>query len=351
MKILSSFKQGLALTRRTKRMIFFAWFVNVVLAMAIALPTMKQLDGYLRGTVMDEQILERTDAAWVGTFRADNEKSEYIRGLDWSVYAYAPFLTHLEMQMNGAFIKTLATFVSDFFVRWELNLGPTSLLFFLSLLYVCTHTFLAGGFIGIYAKEYPSTFTEFLMDGARYFGKFFRVALVALILYYLFYFFIVDWMNSSIQSWTQHEASETVPYRYYMIRNIVVLFMVSLLSMIFDYARVRMVVDERTSSLGASVAGARFAFANFTSTYGLYFLLTAIGFILIVLYAVVESLIPQNSYWPLVLLFLVQQLYMLFRLWLKANFYAGQTRLYQALTAEHHAMSVTATQPSTQHSG
>lgn len=346
MKILSSFKQGFTLSRRTKRMIFFAWFVNVVLAMAIALPTMKQLDGYLRGTVMDEKILERADAAWVGTFRADMEKSESIRGLDWTIYQYAPFLNHLEMQMSGAFIKTLANFVYDFFVRWELNLGPTSLLFFLSLLYVCTNTFLAGGFIGIYAKDYPSTFTEFLMDGARYFGKFFRVALVALILYYLFYAFIVDLLNNSIQSWTQNEASETVPYRYYMVRNVLVLFLVSLLSMIFDYARVRMVVDERTSSLGAFIAGARFAFANFASTYGLYVLLIVIGFILIALYAIVESLIPQNSYWPLVLLFVVQQLYMLFRLWLKANFYASQTRLYQTLTAEHHALGVTVTQPS-----
>lgn len=347
MKIISSFKQGLTLTRRTKRMIFFAWFVNVLLAMAIALPSMKQLDSYLRGTVMDEQILERTDPAWVGAFRADMEKSEYIRSLDWTIYQYAPFLNHLEMQMNGTFIRTLANFVYGFFIRWELNLGPTSLLFFLSLLYVCTNTFLAGGFIGIYSKDYPSTFTEFLMDGARYFGKFFRVALVALILYYLFYFFLVDWINNSIQSWTQNEASETVPYRYYMVRNVVVLFMVSLLSMIFDYARVRMVVDERTSSLGASIAGARFAFANFANTYGLYFLLIVIGFILIVLYAIVESLIPQNSYWPLVLLFLVQQLYMLLRLWLKANFYASQTRLYQTVSAGEHSLSVSTAQPAT----
>lgn len=347
MKIISSFKQGLKLTRRTKRMIFFAWFVNVVLAMMIALPAMKQIDGYLRGTVMDEKILERVDPAWVGAFRADMEKSEYVRALDWTIYEYAPFVNHLEMQMNGVFIKTLATFLYGFFIQWEINLGPTSLLFFLSLLYVCTNTFLAGGFIGIYAKEYPSTFTEFLMDGARYFGKFFRLALVALILYYLFYVFVVDSVNSSIQSWTQNEASETVPYRYYMIRNAVVLFLVSLLSMIFDYARVRMVVDERTSSLGASIAGARFAFANFPSTYGLYFLLIVIGFILIVFYAVVESLIPQTSYWPLLLLFLVQQFYMLFRLWLKANFYAGQTRLYQELTVGQHAASVSTTQPAT----
>lgn len=346
MNVFFSFKQGLTLTRRTKRMIVFAWFVNVLLAMVIALPTMKQLDGYLRGTVMDEKILERMDAAWAGAFRADMEKSEYIRGLDWTIYEYAPFLNHLEVQMNGTFVRTLGTFLYDLIINWELNLGPTSLLFFLSLLYVCINAFLAGGFIGIYAKDYPSTFTEFLMDGARYFGKFFRLALVALIVYYLFYVFIVDGINSFIQSTTQAEASEVVPYRYYLVRNVLVLFFFSLLAMVFDYARVRMVVDDRTSSLGAFVAGIRFAFGNFANAYGLYLILTLMGFLLIVLYALLESTIAQNSYWPLVLLFVVQQAYVLLRLWLKANYYAGQTRLYQALTTHQHAANLSPAPPS-----
>lgn len=340
MKILSSFKQALRLTRRTKRMIFFAWFLNVVLAMVIALPFMKQLDGYVRGTVMDEKILEQMDASWISAYRADMEKSEYARAIDLTIFGYAPFMSQLEMQMNGTFIRSLAGFLYGFFIQWELNLGPTSLLFFLSLVYVCLSTFLSGGFIGIYAKDYPSTFTEFLMDGAKYFGKFFRIALVALIIYYVFYSVLVDWINSSIRSWTAQDASETVPYAYYMIRNVVVLFLFSLLVMMFDYARVRMVVDDRTSSLGASIAGTRFAFSHFLNTYGLYLLLTVIGFVLIAAYAIVESLLAQDSYWPLLVLFLIQQFYMLLRLWLKAAFYAGQTRMYQEISQEEHAKSV-----------
>jgi hypothetical protein len=48
-----------------------------------------------------------------------------------------------------------------------------------------------------------------------------------------------------------------------------------------------------------------------------------------------------------VLLFVVQQLYMLVRMWLKANFYASQTRLYRTTMLEHHAAGVPATQPAT----
>jgi hypothetical protein len=114
MKIMTSFKQGLAQVSRTKRMIFFAWFINVLFAMVLALPFLKQLDSYLRDTVMDEKILERVDPAWVENYRADMEKSEFVRSLDYTMFGYAPFLNHLELQMNGAFVKTLAGFCTTF---------------------------------------------------------------------------------------------------------------------------------------------------------------------------------------------------------------------------------------------
>ena len=336
MNILSAFKQGIAQVSRTKRFVFFAWFVNVVITMPLALPVLSQLDGYLRNTVMEEKILQRMDATWADTYRADMENSEFLRTLDYSVFGYAPFVNHLEMQMNGTFIKTLGGFLYDFFFRWEINRASTSLLFLLSLLYVCMNSFLSGAFIAVYSKEYPFSFTEFLTEGARYFGKFFRIALVALLIYFLFFTLVVDWMNNSIARWTQAEASETVPYTYYMIRNVIVLFFFSFLAMIFDYARVRMVVDDRTSSLAASAAGTKFAVTNARSTYGLYLLLSLIGLVLIALYAMIERVIPQDSYWPLLLLFVLQQCYMLARFGLKAGFYGSQTRLYQTISFERH---------------
>jgi hypothetical protein len=321
-------------------MILFAWFLNVLFAMVLAFPVLKQLDGYLRETVMDEKVLGQLDPAWAEGYRVDMEKSEYTRALDYTMFSYAPFLSHLEMQMEGGFVRTLAGFLYDFFVRWEINPRSTSLLFFISLLYVCVNTFLAGGFVGMYSRNYRSTFPEFLIEGARNFGRFFRIALVALLVYYLFFSYLVNWINTSISQWTENEASETVPFLYYMIRNVVVLFLVAFLFMIFDYARIRMVVDERTSSLGATAAGAKFAISNALQTYGLYLLLTFIGVVLIIAYAVIEKSMPQASYWPLFFLFVIQQCYVIARLWLKAGFYASQISLYRTVSKEEHLKGV-----------
>jgi hypothetical protein len=339
MNILSAFKQGITQVAKTKRMVFFAWFVNVVIALPLALPALNQLDTYLRTSIADESLLQHTDAGWMASYRADMEHSEFLRAIDYSVFSYAPFMNHLDSQMNGAFIRTVGSFLYDFFFRWEINRTATSLLFLLSLVYVCVNSFLAGGFIGIYSKQYPFSFTEFLAEGAKFFGKFFRISLVALLVYFLFFTLIVDWINNSIVRWTQAGASETVPYTYYMIRNVVVLFLFSILNMMFDYARVRMVVDDRTSSLAGSAAGIKFAVVNARSTYGLYLLLCLVGLALIVVYALIEHVLPQDSYWPLLALFVIQQAYVFARLWLKAGFYASQTKLYQVISFDQHRRS------------
>jgi len=345
MKIIATLKQGLAETSRTKRMILFAWFVNVLFALVLALPLLNTLDNYLRGTVMEEKLLQQMDPAWSGTFRHDFEKSELTRFVDYTIFGYAPFVNHLEMYLDGTYIKSIGSFLSNLFFHFEITPGYNSILVLLGFLYICMSNFLAGGFISMYSREYRSSFSEFMMDGAKYFGRFFRLALLALVFYYLFFTLLVDWIDASIPAWTQNSVSEQTPYLFYIIKGILAIFLLSVFSMVFDYARIRIVLDDRTSALLASVAGGRFALRNFLNTYGLYFLLALLGVVLITIYALLEGLIPQDSYWPLVAVFLLQQLYMIARFWLKASFYACQTALYRDLATEEHRAAVAAISP------
>mgnify|MGYP001042418220 CR=1 FL=1 len=330
MSILSSFKQGFERTTKTKRMIFFAWFVNVLFALVVALPFLNTLNGYVRDTVMDEKLLAQMDATWYATLRADFEKNDLVRSFNYTIFGYAPFVNHLEMTLNGTFVKSIGNFLNSLIFSLEVDPRRTSVLILLGILYLGLTSFLAGGFISMYAKDQRSTFSEFLADGGKYFGKFFRLTLLALLVYYLFFTLFFDWVTSGIPRWTQNAPSEEGPFLYYMIKGGIVLVVLSILAMIFDYARIRIIVDVRTSSLFASLAGARFAFRNFVRAYGLYLLLSVVGVLLIVLYALLEAQLPQDSYWPLVLVFLLQQLYMISRMWLKAGFYACQTHLYRS---------------------
>lgn len=338
--IIASLKSGTARVSQTKRMVALAWGVNVLFALALALPLLTQLNGYLRTSTLDEKLLKQMDAAWFETYQFDFEKSEIAKLMDYSIFSYAPFFNHLEAQLSGTFVKAIGGFLYDLILRFEINPKPISLLFGLGFFYVCISNFLAGGFIGMYAKDYRTSLNEFFIDSARYFGKLFRLSLFSLLVYYLLFAIIVTWVTDAIPLWTRNASSEAIPFRYYMVVGGLTWFVLSVFSMIFDYARIRIVVEDRTSVVAAAFAGARFAYNNFFNTFGLYLLLGFIGIVFVAMYALLESQISQTSFWLIVLVFVLQQLYMIVRFWLKAIWYASQTFMFRESSAKQHITSV-----------
>lgn len=341
MSILQAFRIGFRQTWQAKRMVFFAWIVNLVLALTVALPIVNLLDEYIAGTVYEEKLLDGLDSNWFDTFRADHREHSLVRSFDYTITGYAPFFAHYEMFLSGAVLKAIGNFLVDLVFRWRIaveSLGPLTILTFV---YLLASTFLAGSFIGSFAKPYRVTFQEFLMEGAKYFGKFFRISLVFLIIGLVFFEGIVDWWTGSIPSMTQDSPSEWTPFVHYMTRNAVVLIVLGVLTLWFDYAKIRTVVDDRFSAVFATWAGLRFVFSNFGATAGLFLLLVGIGLGFMVLYALLQSTVSVSGYWSMVLLFFLQQLYIAARLAVRAMAYASQTQLYQSrINREHRAESV-----------
>ena len=338
MTTIQLFKQGLSKVRHTKRMILFAWSVNLVVALILAFPLRNQLDTYIQNTVMEERLLEKYDEIWAGGYRFEYQNSEITRLFDVSLFGYAPFFQHLQGVMNGAVVRATGSFLSDLIFGFKIVPSYFNLLTLLALLYAVINSFVAGGFIGAYAREYRSSFQDFLVDGAKYFGRFFRVSMMSLIFYALFFSLVMNWINNSIPAWTATEPSEATPYTYYMVRNVVFFLLLGIFMMCLDYSKIRIVVDDRLSAILAFFAGFRFAFKNFGKTAGMYLILSIIGFVLAWLYAGIEGLLSNSSYWGIFAVALVQQAYMLGYFWLKANFFASQTSLYQdAVKREHDA--------------
>lgn len=334
--IISALRQGVAKVNQSKRMVLFAWLVNVTLTLTVALPMLSQLDTALKGTVLEERLLEKVEPNWFQTFQRDQEANPLARFFDYSMFGIAPFLNHYEAYLAGIFVKNVARFLMDLFFSFSVSAQYLNILSILAFAYLLSSTFLAGGFVGIYAKTYRVTFPEFLMEGAKYFGRFFRLSLLSLIVYYLLFNFLVDWWTGSIPRWTAEEPSEMTPFIYYMIKNVVVILIVGFITICFDYAKIRMVVDDRISALFAVAAAVKFAARHVWKVSGVYLGLNLVGVLFVAVYGFLERQIPQTGYWTILLVFLFQQIYMLSRFWLKASFYATQTDLYQKLAMADH---------------
>jgi hypothetical protein len=342
MTTIQAFSEGLKKVNRSKRLVFYVWFVNFAIAMLLAIPLLNQLDAYIAPTINEERLLQRWDDNWYQTFRADFEKNDIASLLNYSILGYAPFATNLNGILNGAGIRSIAGFFIDLFTKFEFRTGGLGILSLLLLFYTLLSTYFAGGFISAYSQDSTFTLKEFLSKGATYFGRFFRLFLLSLLLFYLFAL-LIDSLNHGIASITANSPTEMTPFLWYFIRNLFFFFLLAVFMMWFDYAKIRFIVDDRWSALGAFGAGVKFSIKNFGSTFPLVLLLTILGIALMALYGFLEHLIPQTGYWTILIVFFLEQLYMLFRICVKALFYGTQTALFQGLSAEQHASQIDTT--------
>ncbi|MEX1140160.1 MAG: hypothetical protein WEB33_07285 [Bacteroidota bacterium] len=340
MGIFQALRIGIRQVNQTRRMIVFAWLVNVTLSLTIAVPFLSQVESAVRGTVMEERLLEQMDSNWFQSFRLDNQSNPIVLPFDYTIFGYAPFLLHYESVLSGTMIKNIGNFFLDLIFRWRVGfeyLGPLTILAFV---YLLASTFLAGAFVGTYAKSYRMSFQEFLTEGGKYFGKFFRISLFSLFVYLLLFDVVFDFWREWIRQATANDPSEMTPFTHYMIKNAVVVLAIGFLTMCFDYAKVRMVVDDRFSALFAVWAGVKFVVKNFWSAAGLFLSLSVLGVVFMALYAFFQGTFPVSGYWSILALFVLQQLYVGIRLWLKAAFYASETQLYQSLMQTDHRTEV-----------
>ena len=97
--------------------------------------------------------------------------------------------------------------------------------------------------------------------------------------------------------------------------------------MIFDYAKVRAVVEDRRSMLGAIRAALGFIQRNYGAAVGLFIANFSLFAIVIGLYAVVAP--GGVSGWSVPIGFALGQLYVIARLWVKLVFWASETALFQ----------------------
>ena len=350
MLITSSLKEGVSRANNSKRVLFFLLFVNILVTSIVAMRFLTSLENYVKDTVMEEKLLGEFDFAWYSAYQFDFQKNEYMTSFSPWVFGYSVFYQNTEALLNGNTFKPIGNFVKDLIFGFKVSastLGPIALL---GLLYVLIGNFTSGGLLGIYNKSAKFfLFSEFLESGARYFGKLFRLSLLALILYFLFFVLLVDPITGKVSDWTANSPSEVTPFVYYMVKNVLVLFVLLFINMAFDYAKIKMVVEDRISSLLAMFSAFGFCFKNFFRVYTLYILIGLIGILFIVLYSWIESLIPQTSFSTILVVFLLQQLYMFWKIWRKGTFYASQLTLYKEVTQQEESLLPSTVVPGTAH--
>lgn len=199
-------------------------------------------------------------------------------------------------------------------------------------LYLLAWIFLTGGVIDRYARQRPTRAAGFFAAGGVHFFTLLRLAAVAGLAYWWLFAYVHRWLFLEFfvdQTRTLSAEREVMAWRValYLVFGLLLVTV----NVIVDYAKIRIVVEDRRSALGALSAATRFVWRRLPRVASLYALNGLVLLIGVALWAVIAPGVHAGLL--LWLTFLAGQLYVLARLALKLQFIASQTALFQSSLA------------------
>jgi len=195
-------------------------------------------------------------------------------------------------------------------------------------LYLAAWTFLTGGIIDRYARQRHTRAAGFFAACGVHFFRLLRLTVISGVAYawlfaYVFPWLFLEWFVDRTRTMAVERDVFLVRLALYVVFGILLLTV----NVIVDYTKIRIVVEDRRSALGALSAAMRFVWRRRGRVAGLYALNGLVFLIVIGIWAAIDP--GAHGGLMLWLTFLVSQLYLLARLALKLQFLASETALFQ----------------------
>jgi hypothetical protein len=195
--------------------------------------------------------------------------------------------------------------------------------------YLCVWTFLLGGIIDRYARQRATRTHGFFSAAGVYFFRFLRLGLIAGLLYWLLFRYVHPWLfDTWFDRATRDVDSERIAFAWRMLMYAIFAALLVAVNVAMSYAKVRLVVEDRRSAIGALVAALRFCWRHKRAVAGVYGLNVLLLLAVIALWALVAPGAGGAglSMWAR---FIAGQLYILARLAVGMQFVASHAALFQ----------------------
>lgn len=311
MAALSAFRAGIGRVNRSPLILMGMFLVTLLIALPLSLALRGMLSAHLGRSLAADAAAAGANYEWWQEFSAS------ASGLGTT---FAPTIIGF-----GAVLDSVGGLMD--------NLPLATTIAGATIAWMIIWSFLSGGVLDRYARNRPIRTAGFFAACGTHFWRFLRLAVVGWLVYLLLFSVLHSWIfDFGYQTLT---SDVTVERQAFAIRTIgYLLFGAALLlcSMVFDFARVRIVVEDRRSAVGALAASLRFVRRNLSAVVLLYLLNGAVLLLLLAAYAIVGRSGP-NSGWQMWAVLLAGELYILARHYLKLLFYASQTALFQSALA------------------
>jgi hypothetical protein len=285
-----------------------SFVLTLTLSMPLAFALRDMLEAHFGRSLMADAALRGANAEWWQEFsaQATGIGTTFVP----SIAGFGAVLLNLsDFLDNVPLVTTIAGVTGAWLVVWS---------------------FLSGGIIDRLARDRPTRARGFFGACGEHFAPIARLGLVALLGYGLLF----GWLHPLLfdVAYPRMTRDLTVERTAFAIRAaLYAVFLMALIAVnvIVDYARIRIVVEDRHSAIGALLAGGRFARRNLAAVGALY-LMNAVLFLVVV---GIYALIAPRASMPAWLILAIGEGFIVLRLFLKLGFYGSETSLFQARLA------------------
>ena len=319
--VLRTWREGWRRVAAAPAIVAGVFVLTFVLAWPLALTMRGLLEAHLGASLMAQEAADAVNYDWWQEFTA--QASGLGTTFTPAIIGFAATLDNISSLLDG---------------RSEIVPVAGAL-----ALYLAAWTFLAGGILDRYARQRPTRAYGFFAASGVYFFRFLRLAVVAGLVYWWLFTYVREWLfTERLADLTRDLSVERTAFLWRLLFYLLFGALIVLANVVFDYAKVRLVVEDRRSALGALAAAARFIRRHPARVLGLYALNGIVFLTLLALWAMVAPGASGAglSLWTGVA---IGQLYLVARLLVKLHFLASQTALFQASLA--HAAYTAAPEP------
>jgi hypothetical protein len=324
--ILDAARRGLRRAGALWGLVFFLLVVNLAAAAVLAVPLAQTLREDLAHHAAADNMLSGFDYPWWSAWADAHPGTTFGPDMLGAGFAFKNLDLLLRGRLPGDLFTLRDTERTDDSVT---AFDPS--VFALGAAYLVLQVFLSGGVIAALRAPQPDWTVRGLLHGSGfYFGRLLRLALLMLLVDAALFA-----LYGPFARWADLQAREAVSERtaiVWMLGRHALLFLVLLAaSMVSSYARILIVLEERSSALLALLSAAALCLAHFLRTFGHVLLMTAIAVAALGAWSVVDRHWGTTGYKTQIVTFVLLEGFVFLRLFLRVATLGGQVTLARRL--------------------
>lgn len=220
-------------------------------------------------------------------------------------------------------------FVFEFIIKNQNAItGIRGLILIVPIIFWLFGLFLSGGAFGTFIHRHKYEASYFWGESAKYFGRFFRLFLFSIPIFILFY--SLQFLETAVQYLIYgNDPYQSVIYWGGWIKIAIGYLGLLIAYLIFDYARIYIVMFDVRSARKAIWHGFKFAFKYFPKTLGISFTYFILGISFLIIYNIIADSIFDRNWFLIAALIIIQQIYMIGRTTLRLSLYGSQSFFYK----------------------